>query len=43
MAESETGLSDLMDVDEMDVEDTSYEADFDVEVLDGFHLENAFY
>lgn len=43
MAESETGLSDLMDVDEIDVEDTSYEADFDVEVLDGFHLENAFY
>lgn len=38
MAESETGLSDLMD--DMDLDDLNYETDIDVEILDGFHLEN---
>lgn len=41
MAESETGLSDLMD--DMDLDDLNYETDIDVEILDGFHLENTLY
>ena len=41
MAESESGISDLME--DVDLEDTSDEQDFDVEILDGFHLENNLY
>lgn len=41
MAESETGLSDLMDeMDLGDVYDTGYERDVDVEVIDGFYHQN---
>ena len=38
MAESPTGLSELMEF--LDLDDSNYETDFDVEILDGFHLEN---
>ena len=39
MAESETGLTDLMDdLDLEDVNDSNYETGCDVEILDGFHL-----
>lgn len=41
MAESETGLSDLMEgFDLEDVDDTGYEKDVDVEVIDGFYNQN---
>lgn len=41
MAESETGLTDLMDeMDLGDVYDTGYERDVDVEVIDGFYRQN---
>lgn len=41
MAESETGLSDLMeDMDLEHVVDTGYEKDVDVEVIDGFYHQN---
>ena len=42
MAKSETGLSDLMedlDLDLEDENDTGYEQDFDVEIIDGFNKE----
>lgn len=41
MADSGTHLSDSMEF--LDLNDDNYEADFDVEILDGFHLENALY
>ena len=37
MAESPTGLSEL---EFLDLDDLNYETDIDVEILDGFHLEN---
>jgi len=37
MAESETGLSDLMDNLDLGDADTGYEQDFDVEIIDGFY------
>ena len=41
MAESETGLSDLMeDIDLEDINDTGYEQNFDVEIIDGFYHQN---
>ena len=41
MAESETGLTDLMDeMDLGDVYDSGYERDVDVEVIDGFYHQN---
>ena len=41
MAESETGLSDLMeDFDLEDINDTGYEKDVDVEIIDGFCYQN---
>ena len=44
MAGSETGLSDLFDdMDLEDVDDSNYETDYDVEILDGFHQENTLY
>lgn len=44
MAEGKSGLSDLMD--HMDLEDsfdTGYEQDINIEIIDGFHLENTLY
>ena len=41
MAESPTGLSEMMEF--MDCDDSNYEMDFDVDILDGFHLENTLY
>ena len=41
MAESPTGLSELMEF--MDCDDSNYEMDFDVDILDGFHLQNTLY
>ena len=44
MAGSETGLSDLIeDFDMKDINDTDYEQDFNVEIIDGFHQENTLY
>ena len=44
IVESETGLTGLMDDWDMeDVNDCNYETDCDVEILDGFHLENTLY
>ena len=41
MAESETGLTDLMDdLDLEDVDDTAYEREIDVEIIDGFYYQN---
>lgn len=40
MAESETGLSDLMEEFDLDVNDTGYERDVDVEIIDGFYYQN---
>ena len=41
MAESETGLSDLMEgFDLEDINDTGYEKDVDVEIIDGFYHQN---
>ena len=40
MAESPTGLSEM---EFMDCDDLNYEMDFDVDILDGFHLENTLY
>lgn len=41
MAGSETGVTDLMDeMDLEDVNDTGYEQDFDVEIIDGFYHQN---
>ena len=41
MAESETGLSDLMDdFDLEDINDTGHEQNFDVEIIDGFYHQN---
>ena len=41
MAESETGLSDLMeDFDFEDVNYTGYERDINVEIIDGFYYQN---
>ena len=41
MAGSETGLTDLMeDMDFGDVDDTGYERDVDVEIIDGFYHQN---
>ena len=42
MAESETGLNDLMDdLDSEDKNDTGYERDNGVEIIDGFYYQNA--
>lgn len=41
MAESETGLSDLIEgLDLEDINDTGYEKDVDVEIIDGFYHQN---
>ena len=40
MAESPTGLS---EIEFMDCDDLNYEMDFDVDILDGFNLENTLY
>ena len=41
MAGSETGVTDLVDeMDFEDVDDTGYEKDVDVEVIDGFYHQN---
>ena len=41
MAESETGLSDLMeDFDLEDINNTGYEEDVEVEIIDGFYHQN---
>ena len=39
MTESESGISDLME--DMDLEDTGYEQDFDMEIIDGFYYQNS--
>ena len=36
-------LSDFMDFDLEDVNDTGYERDIDVKIMDGFHLESTLY
>ena len=41
MAESSTGLSELTEF--LDLNDSNYETDSDVEILDGFYLENTPY
>ena len=37
MAESESGISNLMEDMDLEDMDTGYEQDFDVEIIDGFH------
>ena len=40
MAESESGISDLMEDMDLEDMDTDYEQDFDVEIIDGFYHQN---
>ena len=43
MADSETGATDLQLMDDLglgDVDDTGYERDIDVEIIDGFYHQN---
>ena len=40
MAESESGISDLMEDMDLEDMDTGYEQDFDVEIIDGFYHQN---